>query len=98
MDRGIFATPIRNDYADAPYILQSPDTATTVVSNYFIMAEGGISATTSEGLTTGASNEVPNESGLLSFALATDTLLPTPAQRVYCVLVRTESLDSCDWS
>ena len=64
----------------------------TVISKNFTMADGGITATTSEGLITGVSNEVPNESGLLTFALAADALLPTPVQGVYCIQARTESL------
>jgi len=65
---------------------------TSVISSNFDMAEGRIIATTSEGLITGVSNEVPNESGLLSFALATYALVPIPDGGAYCVLVRTESL------
>jgi hypothetical protein len=69
-----------------------------VFSSNFDMANGGITAITAEGVTTGVSNEVPNKNGFLSFALAGDTSLPTPAEGVYCVVVRTESLGVCDWS
>jgi hypothetical protein len=70
---------------------------TDVISSNFVMAEGGITATTPDGNTTGVSKEVPNQNGFLSFALASDPSLITPAEGVYCVLVRTESLGVCDW-
>ena len=65
---------------------------TSVVSSNFTMAEGGITSTTSDGLMTGISNDVPKENGLLSFTLAADTIVPEPTEGVYCVLVRTEIL------
>jgi hypothetical protein len=96
---GVFSLPL---FAKIVLIclLQVEHDMAYVISLNFNMTNGGITAITAEGVTTGVSNEVPNTNGFLSFALAGDTSLPTPDEGVYCVLVsvRTESLGVCDWS
>lgn len=97
MARGIFATPLRNDCADAPYILQSAytvDSGPPFITSYLSMAGGGIIATTSDGVIVGTSNEAPmaQHGGVLTFALEPVNTNSPPDPGVYCVQVRAESL------
>jgi hypothetical protein len=93
VDWGIFATSLRNDCADTPYILQGKCDMPVVLSSNFTMSNGGIMATTPQGLMVGGSNSVSNESYYLSFGFAENTTSTPPVSLgVYCVMVRTECL------
>ena len=88
---GIFVIPLHNDCTDTRYILQSAESMNHIISSNFNINKGGLTAITPENLTTGVSQDVPMENGLLKFFLATDTEMHASVEGVYCERVRTEN-------